>query len=428
MRSKLILDEADTMLDMGFREDIEAIVDILPPAPERQTFVFSATMSKAMQQVARKTLSKNHDFINTVPEDDSPVHEHIPQYHTVLPTASEQIPHILRLLAHDQLTNPGKSKAIIFLPTTKMTELFAKIIRELGSVVLPSGRGTKIYELHSGKTNNYRVSNSDRFRYDKSGAAILITSDVSARGVDYPGITRVIQISIPSSSEQYIHRVGRTGRAGGTNGRGDIVLLPWEHNFIRMDLADVPLKPVTVDDLKNQVSELAEENDSNPQRSQFKKAAVRINSVDEEFKEIQGVISQEVEDAFSSMLGYYSSKPSESGMTRDSILNGLRTWSIEAGGLEEAPSISEAFLKRIGFGSKEPRQNFNRKRGQSGGGFRDRGRGSSLPWTSDQSERSSNGEWDNGRRGRWNNDRNDRGRRTYDRNDKSRGGGFNKRW
>ena len=93
-----------------------------------------------------------------------------------------------------------------------------------------------------------RTRTSEAFRSQRSGAAILVSSDVSARGVDYPGVTRIIQIGISGSSEQYVHRIGRTGRAG-TGGRGDLVLLPWEMGFLSTQLGDMPLKPLTVGDL-----------------------------------------------------------------------------------------------------------------------------------------------------------------------------------
>ena len=130
------------MLDMGFREDIDAVAEELPPSSKRQTFLFSATVTRAVEQVARKIMQKRHVYINCVPEDDSPVHAHVPQYHTVLPSASEQLPHTLRLIAHDQLVNAGQSKVIIFLPTTRMTQLYASFFRELASSVLPAGRHT----------------------------------------------------------------------------------------------------------------------------------------------------------------------------------------------------------------------------------------------------------------------------------------------
>ena len=158
---------------MGFRQEIEAIAEFLPQSPERQTFLFSATVSPAIQQVARKTLNKNHLFINCVSNDSSPVHAHVPQYHTVLPSAADQLPHVLRLLAHDQLTNPGRSKSIIFLPTTKMTQLFTSFLQEL-STSLPAGDRTRIYEIHSLRTQQSRTKTSDLFRKDISGASWYI--------------------------------------------------------------------------------------------------------------------------------------------------------------------------------------------------------------------------------------------------------------
>src|ERR1700761_77207 len=159
-------------MDMGFRAEIEGIMEFLPKAPERQTYLFSATISPAIQQIAKKTLDPNHVFINTVSEDVSPVHANIPQYHTVLPDASHQLPHILRLIGHDQLQNYGNSKIIIFLPTTKMTQLFGTMIRQLKTDTLPAGRSTMIYEIHSKKTQESRTSTSSAFREDTSGASI----------------------------------------------------------------------------------------------------------------------------------------------------------------------------------------------------------------------------------------------------------------
>ena len=86
-----------------------------------------------------------------------------------------------------------------------------------------------------------RTKTSDQFRAMKQG--ILFSSDVSARGVDYPGITHVIQLGIPSSREMYIHRLGRTGRAG-KDGEGIIVLDPEERFFLKTELKDLPIEPI----------------------------------------------------------------------------------------------------------------------------------------------------------------------------------------
>ncbi|EJD05523.1 DEAD-domain-containing protein [Fomitiporia mediterranea MF3/22] len=405
----LILDEADTMLDMGFREDIEAIAQELPQAPERQTFVFSATISKAIQQIARRTLSKNHMFINTVSDEDSPVHAHVPQYHTVLSSAADQLPHTLRLIAHDQLTNPGKSKIILFLPTTKLTQLFSTLLRELTRSVLPAGRETTIYELHSKKSMESRTRTSDRFRNDKSGACVLITSDVSARGVDYPGVTRVIQLCIPASPDQYVHRVGRTGRTGGgSQGRGDLVLLPFEHSYVQGELNHVPLKPVTTNDLAKQVSEMAAQHDEDPKaffppaletkpKSAFERGrgrsgererapltrypgrvAPRLEALNEEIQQVLSLAEEEdIKETFASMLGFYVARCDELRAPRNAVLDGLRDWSTQGVGLEKPPYVSEAFLAKIGFAGErkyEQRSGGSRQRSSSFGLRKDRDR------------------------------------------------------
>ncbi|KIM78205.1 hypothetical protein PILCRDRAFT_824683 [Piloderma croceum F 1598] len=373
-----ILDEADTLLDMGFRDDIDAIADYLPKTPARQTFLFSATVSRSIQQIARATLDRNHVFINTVSDSDSPVHAHVPQYHTVLPSASEQIPHLLRLLAHDQLINPGKSKSIVFLPTTKMTQLFATLLRELSKTTLPSLRHSKVYEIHSKRTQEARTMTSDSFRADKSGSSILVTSDVSARGVDYPGVTRVIQVGIPGSTEQYIHRVGRTGRAGaGTQGRGDLVLLPWECGFLTWQLTDMPLKPLTVSELQSQVNELSAKFDADP-NTFFKGIAVStetsprfdrhgrmVSSGPTMYKAplsptianmgrsvsnlLQNIDEGAVKETFASLLGYYMAKSPELRTQKSVLVQGCKDWTMEACGLSVPPYVSEQFMIQLGY-------------------------------------------------------------------------------
>ena len=185
------------------------------------------------------------------------------QYRTVLPRASEQIPHLLRLIAHDQLTNPAASNIIVFLPTANMTRLFAMILRGLSGTTLPAEQCTPIFELHLKRTMESRTSTSDAFRTDKSGASVLIISAVSARGVDYPKVSRVIQLGVPASTNQYIYRVGRTGRAN-MEGWSDLVLLPWEMGFINTSLSGLPLKPLTAKRSTSQVKEPTGACDANP--------------------------------------------------------------------------------------------------------------------------------------------------------------------
>lgn len=356
---------------MGFREEIEAIANFLPQAPQRQTFLFSATVSREIQQIARATLDKKHSFINCVAEDSSPVHAHVPQLHTVLPNAADQIPHILRLLAHDQLTHPDSSKTILFLPTTKQTQLVATMIRQLSKRVLPQGENTKVYEIHSKRTMESRMNTSAQFRKERSGASILVTSDVSARGVDYPGVTRVIQIGIPSTPEQYVHRVGRTGRGVEKAGRADLVLLPWEHDYIRWSLGNVPMKPLSVPELQSQVQELAAARDAALPENSKKSVVARLENMDTEIKALLDQLDPEaIKETMAAQLGYYAPKHNDLRIPKSAIVAGLKQWTVDACGLANPPYVSESFLQKIGMGGggdrgRESRPRFGSRSGDS---------------------------------------------------------------
>lgn len=343
----LVLDEADTLLDMGFSEDLKRILEHLPK--QRQTFLFSATVSQRIKGIAREFLDKNHSFIDCVPANESNVHKHIPQFLTVLPSPKEQLSHLVRLIAHDQLTNKGASKIIVFLPTTKQTMLTATLLREMSST-LP--HRLNVHEIHSRLSQNQRTRASERFRSDKSDS-ILVTSDVSARGVDYPGVTRVIQIGVPSSAEQYVHRVGRTGRGGVTGGRGDIVLQPFEAGFSNA-LRGFPVTEVSVDGFQAEVEGVAKGT----------QAEARLNGIDAKVEQLLPLLDPAaIEDVFMSLMGYYLGKSDVMSQRPEDIYEGIKQWSVDAGGLPQPPHISPNMLQRLGLSPA-------RRRGGGGGGMR----------------------------------------------------------
>ncbi|KIS72238.1 uncharacterized protein UMAG_00652 [Mycosarcoma maydis] len=412
----LILDEADTLLEMGFRDDLQAIMRHLPAKVDRQNMLFSATVSPEIRAIARASLQKDHRFIDCVPAGEENVHKHIPQYATVLESAEEQIPHVVRLIAHDQLINPGKSKTIVFAPTTKMTELLADVIRGVQRH-LPASTGSNVYEIHSKKDQRARFNTSDRFRKDQSGASVLVTSDVSARGVDYPGTTRVIQVGIPSSKDQYIHRIGRTGRAG-AQGRSDIVLQNFERGFLYYQLDDLPVTQLHVDDLVQEVETLSKRFDEAPEEFAVPEELVKaakakakgyvvkkgVRGRDEVVRaakppaQICGPLtgkystktlmpliedslqSLEEEDAvretFNSLLGFYLGKGDELRTSKMSVLEGVKQWSVEAGRLEQPPYLSDAFMQKLGISLRDRNggSGFSRRHG-GGGNSRSFGRG-----------------------------------------------------
>ncbi|KAI0790440.1 P-loop containing nucleoside triphosphate hydrolase protein [Abortiporus biennis] len=389
----LVLDEADTLLDMGFREELNAIVEKLPQQSQRQTFLFSATVSREVQQIARTFLDPNHQFINCVSADAPPVHELIPQYHTVLPTGEDQVPHLLRLIAHDQLSNPGRSKIIIFLPTTKLTRLFAGILKLTSRSALPRP-DTRVMEIHSQVAQNRRSSISDSFRNDTSGATILVSSDVSARGVDYPNVTRVIQIGVPKSGEQYIHRVGRTGRGKNMSGRADLVLLPWEATFVKWQLHNIPMKTLTVSDLSEELKGLVEnfDTDNNAYYKQIPGGSGRPKKIQSPLAPIldlkqslddvfQRLNPEEIKEAFFASIGFYQSVVEQLRVQPNVVLQGLYDWSVQAMRLPEAPFVSDKFLEKLGFNRRvKTNSSSSRPRPSKFDGKR------SQPWT----ERGSN--------------------------------------
>uniref|UniRef100_A0A0D9V2Z1 ATP-dependent RNA helicase n=1 Tax=Leersia perrieri TaxID=77586 RepID=A0A0D9V2Z1_9ORYZ len=212
----LVLDEADRLLDMGFRRDIEKIIASVPK--ERQTLLFSATVPEEVRQISHIALKKNYNFINTVKDGDEETHAQVSQMFMIAPLDLHFS--ILYDVLKKHVTEDPDYKVIIFCTTAMVTKLVAEVLSQLK---------LNIREIHSRKSQSARTKVSDEFR--KSRGLILVSSDVSARGVDYPDVTLVIQVGVPADRQQYIHRLGRTGRKG-KEGQGLLLLAPWEKYFL----------------------------------------------------------------------------------------------------------------------------------------------------------------------------------------------------
>ena len=350
----LIMDEADTLLEMGFQKSLTNIVEKLPK--DRQTFLFSATVSKAIAEIARKSLRPDHVLIDCVPKNETNTHSHIPQRYSIVPPEM-QLAHILRLIALDQLSTPD-SKIILFLPTTKLTMLFATLIRELKHL-LP--KRMEVREIHSGLGQNQRTRASDRFRAD-TRPSILVTSDVSARGVDYPRVSRVIQVGVPSSTEQYVHRVGRTGRGSSKSGCGDWVIAPFEAGFIN-EMSTYNIAPATPAEV---LAELSSTASAAGQEAYTVKMGAELESAIAEF--LPTLDPEAIEEVFSSMLGYYAAKQGEMRCFGRELIGGLQEWAVKGAGLAEAPYVSPNLAAKLGLNKSGP------SRGSAGFGQRSGGR------------------------------------------------------
>ncbi|KAJ1616752.1 P-loop containing nucleoside triphosphate hydrolase protein [Pavlovales sp. CCMP2436] len=227
----LIFDEADQLLDMGFKPTIDKILRVLPPPATRQTLLFSATVPAVVKQIAASALrpgdqQRHIDCVGTAQDATA---DALDQY--VLVCALQNLlPTMFQVLCA-QAAQPN-SKIIVFFVTARMTQFFAELCNDAGLPVL---------EIHSRKSQQARDKTSKQFRDAQS--AILFSSDVSARGLDYPDVTFVLQVGCASSREQYVHRTGRSARAGKT-GTGLLLLCDFETFFLK-ELESLPIKEWT---------------------------------------------------------------------------------------------------------------------------------------------------------------------------------------
>jgi len=189
----IVLDEADEMLDMGFLEDIEQIFSYLPE--ERQTLLFSATMPEPIKRLAKKIL-KDPKYVSVTPKDHT-TNEDIDQQYYVI-NEYERDTAMVRLL---DATDPVKS--IIFCRTKREVDRLSTHLMAVGY----TAKG-----LHGDMEQNQRETTIKAFR--SSQLEILVATDVAARGLNVTDISHVFNFHMPFDPESYVHRIGRTGRAG----------------------------------------------------------------------------------------------------------------------------------------------------------------------------------------------------------------------
>lgn len=306
----LVLDEADRLLDMGFRKDIEKIIAAVPP--KRQTLLFSATVSNEVRQISKVALSSDHEYINTVEEGTDETHAQVSQMHTIAPLA-DQYPMLYSILtAHS--SEDADYKVIIFCTTAMTTRLVASLLSQLRM---------NVREIHSRMSQSKRTRISEEFRNSKG--LILVSSDVSARGVDYPDVTLVVQVGVPSNREQYIHRLGRTGRKG-KEGKGILMLAPQEKYFL-FNIMDLPLPEIPMKSVDSDIRK----------------------KVDEALSKIEMQIK---ESAYQAWLGYYKG---DKVVGRDKVkLVNLANEFSRSMGLKTPPSISRRVFLKMGFGREPP--------------------------------------------------------------------------
>ena len=202
-----VLDEADRMLDMGFLPDIKRIISKLPVAAKRQSLFFSATMSPAIRSLAgalvtdpvQVTIKPDPDSVAALLGEGAPAGPSKLKDSVMFVERSQKDALLLHLLK----THPEWTKVIVF---SKMRHGVDRIAKRLMREEIPCAA------IHSDKTQGQRTRALDAFR---SGTArVLVATDIASRGIDVPNISCVVNMELPIEVESYIHRVGRTARAG----------------------------------------------------------------------------------------------------------------------------------------------------------------------------------------------------------------------
>ena len=356
--SVFVLDEADRCLDMGFRNDMEYILSHKGRNEHAQTLLFSATLPKDLRSIMASHMRKDYLTVDCVHDVDPATHTNtlVDQSYVTLPSLvsndssnSRWITGLVDIVQDITLIHPDDFKVVVFFPTTAMCQFFSHLFNTVFRI--------PVLEIHSKKTQGNRTKVSENFRKFKRG--ILFTTDVSARGVDYPNVTHVIQYGSADSRETYIHRLGRTGRAGKV-GKGIIICgtRSEENQFVMQELKGLDMvhderyQKLLNGDIVAQDGDGGGGINGHMKRKEINDARLqKIQSSAATGSDAQ--ISKLAKATYRSLLGYNSTKLKNLGMrSKDQVVEYCNLLAVQMGFKEgNMPKLSPKIVQALGLGS-----------------------------------------------------------------------------
>jgi ATP-dependent RNA helicase MSS116 len=310
----VILDEADRLLDMGFRDALRQILSFLPAPASRQSLLFSATFPNDVQELCRIALRPQYQLIDAIGESQEQTNRQVDQFFAVADMRA-QIGELFHAIEHHMRSDPDY-KIMVFFITARQTQLMAELFEQLGIQVL---------EVHSRKSQSHRTRVTDTFR--TTPRQILFSSDVSARGLDFADVSLVVQFGAPADRDQYVHRIGRTARAG-KEGGGLLLLADWESESVMQMLRGLPIKAA-----KNTLT-------SN---------AAALESFDRQFvNALKRVDEQTKCQAYQAWLGYYNGWQKKLGWSPTELVRMANEFSFMLG-MPEPPALLAKTIGMMGL-------------------------------------------------------------------------------
>jgi len=324
----LVLDEADRMLDVGFEKELGDITRCLPNKDEkvRQTMLVSATIPDDVIRLARSMVRpQDFEFVQTIAENESLTHDRVPQHIVPVSSWSNVFPSLFELIDRESAkTREDRSlkpfKAIVYFNTTALVELGSELgfqRRRNNLMRIPT------FSIQSQLSQNQRTKAADMFRNARS--AVLFSSDVTARGMDFPDVTHVIQVDTPRDRESYIHRLGRTGRQN-KEGEGWLLMPPMSLSSARKLLRGLPLQ-------QNKSLESAEVDIESGELPKFHQEALDLS---------QSIHKRILGSAYTSIFGGQVSH-------REDLVDDLNLWATQGWGWAEPPPVSSSWARNQGL-------------------------------------------------------------------------------